>query len=114
MQAVRDSRSPARSRPRPLPQEPVYAGADCSLGWRSCGSTLERYRALGGYAALRARSSSGRAGHPLVTDAKLLGRGGARVPDRREVAAVADQPVTPKYVICNADESEPGTFKDRS
>jgi NADH-quinone oxidoreductase subunit F len=48
-----------------------------------------------------------------VTDAKLLGRGGAAFPTGVKWRAVADQTVTPKYVICNADESEPGTFKDR-
>ena len=48
-----------------------------------------------------------------VTEAKLLGRGGAAFPTGVKWKAVADQPVRPRYVICNADESEPGTFKDR-
>ena len=48
-----------------------------------------------------------------VTDAKLLGRGGAAFPTGVKWKAVADQPVRTRYVICNADESEPGTFKDR-
>lgn len=48
-----------------------------------------------------------------VTASKLMGRGGAAFPTGRKWAAVAAQPATPKYVICNADESEPGTFKDR-
>jgi NADH-quinone oxidoreductase subunit F len=48
-----------------------------------------------------------------VTDAKLLGRGGAAFPAGRKWDAVARQPVRPHYLICNADESEPGTFKDR-
>ena len=39
--------------------------------------------------------------------------GGARFPTGRKWELVAAQPGTPKYVICNADESEPGTFKDR-
>ena len=42
-----------------------------------------------------------------------MGRGGAAFPTGRKWAAVAAQPATPKYVVCNADESEPGTFKDR-
>jgi NADH-quinone oxidoreductase subunit F len=49
-----------------------------------------------------------------VLDAKLLGRGGAAFPTGRKWEAVARQPVRPHYVICNADESEPGTFKDRA
>jgi NADH-quinone oxidoreductase subunit F len=48
-----------------------------------------------------------------VTDAKLLGRGGAAFPTGRKWAAVASQPVQPHYVVCNADESEPGTFSNR-
>jgi len=45
--------------------------------------------------------------------AKLLGRGGAAFPTGRKWDAVRQQESTPKYIICNADESEPGTFKDR-
>ena len=42
-----------------------------------------------------------------------MGRGGAAFPTGRKWAAVAAQPAQPHYVVCNADESEPGTFKDR-
>jgi NADH-quinone oxidoreductase subunit F len=48
-----------------------------------------------------------------VTDARLVGRGGAAFPTGRKWAAVAVQADQPHYVVCNADESEPGTFKDR-
>jgi NADH-quinone oxidoreductase subunit F len=48
-----------------------------------------------------------------VRDAKLMGRGGAAFPTHIKWDAVATNPVRPKYVITNADESEPGTFKDR-
>ncbi len=48
-----------------------------------------------------------------VLAAKLLGRGGAAFPTGRKWEAVAANPVRPHYVVCNADESEPGTFKDR-
>ena len=48
-----------------------------------------------------------------VTESRLLGRGGAAFPTGRKWDAVARQPATPHYLICNADESEPGTFKDR-
>jgi NADP-reducing hydrogenase subunit HndC len=45
--------------------------------------------------------------------AGLQGRGGAGFPTGRKMSFVANAPGQPKYVICNADESEPGTFKDR-
>jgi len=43
----------------------------------------------------------------------LQGRGGAGFPVGRKWGFVSKAPGQPKYVICNADESEPGTFKDR-
>jgi NADH-quinone oxidoreductase subunit F len=48
-----------------------------------------------------------------VTASRLMGRGGAAFPTGRKWAAVAAQPAQPHYMVCNADESEPGTFKDR-
>ena len=48
-----------------------------------------------------------------VADSKLLGRGGAAFPTGRKWEAVARNAKRPHYLICNADESEPGTFKDR-
>ena len=76
--------------------------------------SLAAYRAQGGYAALRRAIDIG----PSLTirevkDAKLLGRGGAAFPTGVKWEAVAQQPARPHYVVCNADESEPGTFKDR-
>jgi NADH-quinone oxidoreductase subunit F len=76
--------------------------------------TLDEYRANGGYEALaKAIEIGADATIQAVTDAKLLGRGGAAFPTGVKWRAVADQLTGPKYVICNADESEPGTFKDR-
>ncbi len=48
-----------------------------------------------------------------LKDAGLRGMGGAGFPAGRKWDLVAAAEATPKYVICNADESEPGTFKDR-
>jgi NADH-quinone oxidoreductase subunit F len=49
----------------------------------------------------------------LVKASPLLGRGGAAFPTGVKWEAVAKQPARPHYLVCNADESEPGTFKDR-
>ena len=77
-------------------------------------TSLDAYRAGGGYEALtRAMAIGPGAVIEEVTAARLVGRGGAAFPTGRKWAAVAAQPVTPRYVVCNADESEPGTFKDR-
>ena len=77
-------------------------------------ASLEDYRAHGGYRALTRALTMGRqAAIAEVTSAGLLGRGGAAFPTGRKWSAVAAQPAQPHYVVCNADESEPGTFKDR-
>jgi formate dehydrogenase beta subunit len=49
----------------------------------------------------------------VLKDTGLRGMGGAGFPTGRKWDLVAAQETTPKYAICNADESEPGTFKDR-
>src|SRR5439155_228506 len=76
--------------------------------------SLDDYRAHGGYAALRRALAIGPEGVLReVLDSKLVGRGGAAFPTGRKWEAVVRQPVRPHYLVCNADESEPGTFKDR-
>jgi NADH-quinone oxidoreductase subunit F len=78
-------------------------------------ATIEEYRAGGGYRALgevvagRARAEVEQA----LLDAALLGRGGAAFPTARKMMSVAEDAPFPRYVVCNADEMEPGTFKDR-
>ncbi len=76
--------------------------------------SLDSYRAHGGYAALDRALELGRDGviHE-VAESHLLGRGGAAFPTGAKWEAVARQPAQPHYLVCNADESEPGTFKDR-
>jgi NADH-quinone oxidoreductase subunit F len=77
-------------------------------------SSIDDYRAHGGYESLRRALEIGpEATIAEITDAKLLGRGGAAFPTGVKWKAVAEQLAHPHYFICNADESEPGTFKDR-
>jgi [NiFe] hydrogenase diaphorase moiety large subunit len=49
----------------------------------------------------------------MVRDSKLKGRGGAGFPTGIKWNLAAAERRTPKYIMCNADEGEPGTFKDR-
>ena len=77
-------------------------------------TSLDSYRAYGGYAALRKAIELGPDGVLReVNDSKLLGRGGAAFPMSRKWEAVVHAAARPHYLVCNADESEPGTFKDR-
>lgn len=75
---------------------------------------LAEYLRSGGYEGLRKAIAMGPAGVVSeVVTSNLLGRGGAAFPTGRKLEAVAAQSAQPHYLICNADESEPGTFKDR-
>jgi NADH-quinone oxidoreductase subunit F len=77
-------------------------------------TSLDDYRAHGGFRSLeRARAIGPQQVIDEVTASGLVGRGGAAFPTGRKWAAVAAQPAQPHYLVCNADESEPGTFKDR-
>jgi NADH-quinone oxidoreductase subunit F len=76
--------------------------------------SLDAYRAHGGYLALSKAFELGP--QRIVAEvvaSKLLGRGGAAFPAGRKMEAVAGAPDRPHFLVCNADESEPGTFKDR-
>ena len=76
--------------------------------------SLADYLATGGYRGLhRALEIGPGAVISEVTASGLVGRGGAAFPTGRKWAAVAAQAARPRYLVCNADESEPGTFKDR-
>ena len=102
-------------RPLPLPQA-LNRGSLRLL--RRVGLTdpesIDSYRQLGGYTALRRALDLGPEGVIReVTEAKLLGRGGAAFPTGRKWDSVSRTAVRPHYLVCNADESEPGTFKDR-
>jgi NADH-quinone oxidoreductase subunit F len=77
-------------------------------------TSLEAYRADGGYTALkRAFELRPEGVIQEVLASNLVGRGGAAFPTGRKWDAVSKASARPHYVVCNADESEPGTFKDR-
>ncbi|MGH9508087.1 MAG: NADH-quinone oxidoreductase subunit F, partial [Terriglobales bacterium] len=83
-------------------------------------ATLAGYLDTGGYAAL-AKVLGLNGGEPMpgaaiieeVKKSSLRGRGGAGFPTGLKWSFIPQQSPKPKYVLCNADESEPGTCKDR-
>jgi formate dehydrogenase iron-sulfur subunit len=76
--------------------------------------SLDDYRATGGYGGLaRALSLSREQVVREVTDAGLRGRGGAAFPAGIKWETVRTQNAAVKYVVCNADEGDSGTFADR-
>jgi NADH-quinone oxidoreductase subunit F len=78
-------------------------------------ATLEEYRQSGGYRALVdvLKNYAHKDVQKAIMDANLLGRGGAAFPTGMKLMSVADDADFPRYIVCNADEMEPGTFKDR-
>jgi NADH-quinone oxidoreductase subunit F len=94
-----------------VPELTVLTGADERDLTR-----LDEYRAIGGYGALeRARGMTPAELIEQISDASLRGRGGAGFPMGRKLSLVPgpDKRPGPAYVVANADESEPGSFKDR-
>lgn len=78
-------------------------------------NTLEGYQDNGGFKALESSLKEGPI-HVIevVTKSKLAGRGGAGFPTGLKWKAVAECDRHPKSIVCNADEGEPGCFKDRA
>ena len=104
--------------PSPLPAPNPGGIEECVFAnIRNSGrNTLDGYRATNGYEAL---TKAVQQMHPaeviqLITDSKLAGRGGAGFPTGLKWKAVAEESRGPKTIVCNADEGEPGCFKDRA
>jgi len=77
-------------------------------------TTLDGYRAANGYTAIeQARGMTPDDLIELLNDANLRGRGGAGFPMGRKASLIDRRSPKPKYLVVNADESEPGAFKDR-
>ncbi|MBV1910853.1 MAG: NADH-quinone oxidoreductase subunit NuoF [Kangiellaceae bacterium] len=78
--------------------------------------SLEAYESVGGYSSLR-RIVSGELNHEKIIDelklSALRGRGGAGFPTGLKWSFMPRNMPGQKYVVCNSDEGEPGTFKDR-
>jgi NADH-quinone oxidoreductase subunit F len=77
-------------------------------------TTLDGYRAANGYTAVEeARAMTPDALIDLLNESNLRGRGGAGFPMGRKASLIDRKSPKPKYLVVNADESEPGAFKDR-
>jgi NADH-quinone oxidoreductase subunit F len=100
-------------------QKPLSCvGGDIRVLTSNCGqghpTSFADYRARGGYAGLKkALSMTPQAVLAEGKAAGLVGRGGAAFPTGIKWEGAANAPAQAKYIVCNADESEPGTFKDR-
>lgn len=114
--------TPAAARPRPaqpLDAPLVGQGTETSLILKHIHEPdqgeIDAYRRRGGYEGLRrALGMSPDAVTDEVDKSGLRGRGGAGFPTGRKWKFIPKDPAIPRYVVVNADEGEPGTFKDRT
>ena len=89
----------------------ILAGLSSPDGWR-----LKDYEQREGYKALRKILTEGLTPEQVIAEVKasgLRGRGGAGFPTGLKWSFMPKQYAGPKYLVCNSDEGEPGTFKDR-
>ncbi len=102
----------------PLPPVNPGGSEECIFAFiRQPGrNTLAGYRATGGYEGLTraVTQMTPTAVVEHIRQSRLAGRGGAGFPTGLKWKAVADAVGSPKTVVCNADEGEPGCFKDRA
>jgi NADH-quinone oxidoreductase subunit F len=92
-------------------QSIILAGLDGDRTWR-----LADYEKRGGYTALKKILSQKMSPDDIIAELKksaLRGRGGAGFPTGLKWSFMPKNYVGDKYVVCNTDEGEPGTFKDR-
>lgn len=111
-------RRPSSLLPPPNPGVAAGSGEECVFAAiREPGrATLDGYRRTGGYEALT-RAVQQMTPESLIEEieaSKLAGRGGAGFPTGRKWKFVREAEGGPKSVVCNADEGEPGCFKDRA
>ena len=95
-----------------------FVGGDIRILTVNCGrghpTSFAEYSSGGGYAGLKkALTMTPQDVLAEVKTAGLVGRGGAAFPTGIKWEGAAKAAGDPKYIVCNADESEPGTFKDR-
>ena len=102
------------------PPQPVQRiGGQLKIALANVGAidpaSLDAYYTQGGMAAFEKALQTMSPADVIaeVADSKLVGRGGAAFPAGQKWRLTASNPPGPRYVICNADESEPGAFKDR-
>jgi len=115
---VGETASDLRATPSPLPPANPAGSEECVFAHvREPGrSSISGYRDTGGYEAIEqaVRQLGPDSVIETISESGLAGRGGAGFPTGQKWQAVAEATGTPKTIVCNADEGEPGCFKDRA
>ena len=104
----------------PKPEEIPFMAKQTRIALENCGKldaeSLEEYIAAGGFSALEKALFEMQPSDVVdtVDAAELRGRGGGGYPAGRKWKQVMRQKETPRYVVCNGDEGDPGAFMDGS
>lgn len=104
----------------PKQEEIPFYNKQTRVVLESCGhinaSSIREYIALGGYSALEKALFDMQPDEIIneVSESNLRGRGGGGFKAGRKWASCAVQKETPRYIVCNGDEGDPGAFMDRS
>jgi len=100
-----------------VPEEHPFLKRQTRLTFARCGivdpRSLDDYRAHGGYQGLMGALKAPHSIVEEVTQSGLRGRGGAGFPTGIKWKTVAETKAAQKYIVCNADEGDSGTFADR-
>ncbi|MBP3254652.1 MAG: NADH-quinone oxidoreductase subunit NuoF [Bacteroidales bacterium] len=111
---------PSNGKKTPLDTDTDFYKKQVRIALRNCGiidpENIEEYIALDGYKALATclTEYTPEKVIEIVSASGLSGRGGAGFPTGRKWAATAKSKAEQKYIVCNADEGDPGAFMDRS
>lgn len=111
---------PSNGQKTPLDTDTDFYKKQVRIALRNCGlidpENIEEYIALDGYKALATclTDYTPEKVIEIVSASGLSGRGGAGFPTGRKWAATAKSKAEQKYIVCNADEGDPGAFMDRS
>jgi NADH:ubiquinone oxidoreductase subunit F (NADH-binding)/(2Fe-2S) ferredoxin/Pyruvate/2-oxoacid:ferredoxin oxidoreductase delta subunit len=113
-------KDPATGLPIPYHKDIKFYNMQQRITLRNCGKInpekIDDYIEIGGYQAMRKVLSSMKPEQVIAEIKKsgLRGRGGAGFPTGQKLEFCRNSPGTQKYLICNADEGDPGAFMDRS
>ena len=120
LKGIAEGKLPEENRVREDHDGKEYLSRQVKVALRNCGvinpESLEEYKAVGGYLALEKclKELTPQGVLDIIKESGLAGRGGGFFPTGMKWSFLAKAPGDDKYLVCNADEGDPGAFMDRA
>jgi NADH-quinone oxidoreductase subunit F len=120
LKGIAEGKLPEENRVREDSDGKEYLARQVKVALRNCGvinpESLEEYKAVGGYQALEKclKELTPQGVLDIIKESGLAGRGGGFFPTGMKWSFLAKAPGDDKYLVCNADEGDPGAFMDRA